>query len=190
MPQTVPFFRSELQEQVLRELHRSRVPLSASDVARQIGMPVSTVSREVRSLVASGVLTSRQSGRRTLVTLNDASPFVPGLRMILGATTTGRFRPSSPLAWKVAAHRKELRRLTAKYGLRRLRLVGSVARNEDGPDSDVDLMVDVPRGRSLGDLAAFADEARNLLGVDVDVVDSASVVADVARTVSREAVTL
>lgn len=190
MTQTAPLFRSELQEQVLREIFRSEHPLTSSDIARRLDAPVSSVSREVRTLVGAGLLTSQSEGRRVLVSFDDRSPYVPGLRMMLGSTATGRFRPSSPLAWKVARHRSRLRELATEHGLLRLRLIGSVARNEDRPGSDVDLLVDVPREGSLGDIAAFAADAQDLLGVPVDVVSSSAVLPDVARAVSREAIEL
>ncbi|MDO8142979.1 nucleotidyltransferase domain-containing protein [Isoptericola sp. 178] len=190
MTTTAPLFRSDLQEQVLREIFRSSSALTSSDIARRLGEPVSSVSREVRSLMAAGVLTGRRAGRRILVSFDESSPYVPGLQMMLGATATGRFRPSSPLAWVVARHRSRLRELAATHGLLRLRLVGSVARNEDRPDSDVDLLVDVPRGRSFADLGAFAADAEDLLGVPVDIINSRAVRPEVAETISREAVEL
>jgi hypothetical protein len=39
--------------------------------------------------------------------------------------------------------------LAARYGARRIRVFGSVARGEERPDSDVDFLVDFPRGYDL-----------------------------------------
>ena len=39
--------------------------------------------------------------------------------------------------------------LCIQYGARRIRVFGSVARREDSSDSDVDLLVDFPRGYDL-----------------------------------------
>ena len=190
MAMAVPLFRSDLQESILREIFRSPEPLSASDLARSTGKPVSSVSREVRSLVSAGILEVDQHGRRSLVTFDDSSPLVTGLRMILGAIAPRKFRPSTRLGWVVANHRRELVRLTQEHGLQQLRLFGSVARGQDGPNSDIDLLVDVPKGRSLADLARFAAAATDLLGVNVDVADSKALLPEVAKTVSREMVPL
>jgi hypothetical protein len=45
----------------------------------------------------------------------------------------------------------------------------SVSRGEQTQDSDVDLLVDLAPGRTLLDLAAFRRQAREILGVPVDV---------------------
>lgn len=39
--------------------------------------------------------------------------------------------------------------LANKFGARRVRVFGSVARREERPDSDVDFLVDLPRGYDL-----------------------------------------
>ena len=42
-----------------------------------------------------------------------------------------------------------LNSITAQFGARDLRVFGSVARGEEKPDSDVDFLVDLPRGYDL-----------------------------------------
>ena len=49
-------------------------------------------------------------------------------------------------------------------------MIGSVARGEAGPDSDLDLLVDLERGRSLLDQAALMIELEKLLGCKVDTI--------------------
>jgi predicted nucleotidyltransferase len=67
-------------------------------------------------------------------------------------------------------NRSELMRLAAAHGARNVRVFGSVARGEAGPRSDLDLLVDLEDGRTLFDLAGFAADVEDLLGVRVDVV--------------------
>jgi hypothetical protein len=59
-------------------------------------------------------------------------------------------------------------------GASNLRVFGSVARGEDTPDSDVDLLVDVPLGTGLFALLALEEQLQRILQVDVDLatVDS------------------
>jgi uncharacterized protein len=68
----------------------------------------------------------------------------------------------------ICAHEAELRAL----GVSRLWLFGSLARGEAGADSDVDVMIAIPRGRkfSLFDLGEVRVELCELLGRKVDVV--------------------
>jgi hypothetical protein len=64
-------------------------------------------------------------------------------------------------------HEAELR----AQGVTRLRLFGSMARGDVGPDSDVDLIADIDRSRSFSllDLVGLQDLLRQLLGRKVDV---------------------
>jgi len=45
--------------------------------------------------------------------------------------------------------------LAAKHGARNIRVFGSIARGDSGPESDVDLLVKMEEGRSLLDLSAM-----------------------------------
>src|SRR5437879_2968109 len=56
-----------------------------------------------------------------------------------------------------------------RHGISDLRVFGSVARGEENPDSDVDFLVNLDRGRTLLDLIGFQQEAADILGVGVDV---------------------
>ena len=86
----------------------------------------------------------------------------------------------------LVARRDELGALAARHGMADVRVFGSVARGDAGPGSDVDLVVSPEPGRSLFDLANFAAEAEELLGVPVDVV-SARGVKPRARRILEEA---
>ena len=66
----------------------------------------------------------------------------------------------------LTAHRAEL----AAFGLRRLALFGSVARDEAGPDSDVDVLVDFEGKATLDRYAGLNDRLEDLLGRPVDLV--------------------
>jgi predicted nucleotidyltransferase len=54
-------------------------------------------------------------------------------------------QPGGPISAALREHRGELRRALASLGVRRPRVFGSVARGEDEPDSDLDLLVELPR---------------------------------------------
>ena len=47
------------------------------------------------------------------------------------------------------AKKEAVAALAGQYGARRIRVFGSVARGEERPDSDVDFLVDFPRGYDL-----------------------------------------
>ena len=50
---------------------------------------------------------------------------------------------------ELRANRNAIVELANRYGARHLRVFGSVARGEEGPDSDVDFLVELPRGYDL-----------------------------------------
>lgn len=79
---------------------------------------------------------------------------------------------SGPLRVLVESRREEVMAIAARHQASRVRLFGSVARGEDGPDSDIDLLVDFDQGSSLFDLIRMSRELEALLGRAVDVVSA------------------
>ncbi|NCO34602.1 MAG: nucleotidyltransferase [Armatimonadetes bacterium CG2_30_59_28] len=71
---------------------------------------------------------------------------------------------------KLQNHREEILRLAAKHGAYNVRVFGSLATGREGPDSDVDLLVDLEPERSLFDLGGLLMDLQNLLGRKVDVL--------------------
>jgi predicted nucleotidyltransferase len=68
----------------------------------------------------------------------------------------------------------QVRALGARYGVRRIRVFGSVARGEARPDSDIDLLVDYEPGHGGFAFVDFCDAVERLLGRRVDVVTERS----------------
>ncbi|MBC8504142.1 MAG: nucleotidyltransferase domain-containing protein [Chloroflexi bacterium] len=64
----------------------------------------------------------------------------------------------------------ELYKIAAKYGVRKVYVFGSVAREESNSASDIDLLIEMESGASAFGVGAFQFEAQKLLGVHVDVV--------------------
>jgi predicted nucleotidyltransferase len=98
------------------------------------------------------------------------------------ATNDG-LRPSEVLA----AHRDEVLALVAARGVTNLRVFGSVARGEDGPSSDIDLIADFPPGTSLITVIGLEHALRDLLGIGVDLGPADSLKAAVRDRVLSEA---
>ncbi len=97
-----------------------------------------------------------------------------------------RTRPSA----RVDAHRDEIRRIVASYRAANPRVFGSVARGEDTPGSDLDLLVDFTDEASLLDEAGLRIDLAHLLGVEVDVVGADTLRGELRERVLREAWTL
>lgn len=89
----------------------------------------------------------------------------------------------------------ELAELCKKFGVRRLALFGSAARNDFTPESsDVDLIVEFSDTTSPGyadRYLDFANAVENLLGRRVDLITSRSIVNPLfAREVRRDRIEL
>lgn len=72
------------------------------------------------------------------------------------------------------AHRDDILRLAREHGARAVRLFGSVARGEDAPNSDIDLLVEWEDRASLSDWVGFQQDVEALLGRRVDIVSAKS----------------
>ncbi len=87
----------------------------------------------------------------------------------------------------VQSKREAILQMAARRGARNVRLFGSVARGEAGPDSDVDFLVDLEAGRSLLDLGGLLMDLQSLLGRRVDIVTEAGLRSRIRPRVLREA---
>ena len=69
------------------------------------------------------------------------------------------------------ADRLRLDALCRRFGIARLDVFGSVARGEDGPGSDVDLLYELAQGRALGwEIEDLSQDLADLFGRPVDLV--------------------
>jgi predicted nucleotidyltransferase/DNA-binding XRE family transcriptional regulator len=113
-----------------------------------------------------------------------------GRRVVLSAEPViGLATKDTPLAQRLRRHRDELIAASRSHGAHDVRVFGSVARREDRPDSDIDLLVDLEPGRTLLDLVAFGREASEILDIPVDVA-TPDMLPDRARRARSESVTL
>lgn len=86
--------------------------------------------------------------------------------------------------------REEIRRIVARHGAGNVRVFGSVARGESGPESDVDLLIDVVSETSSWSPAGLILELEELLGHRVDVVTENGLHPRIREHVLRDAVPL
>ena len=115
-----------------------------------------------------------------------------GARLELAAEASPRrLDVRTPRMAKLRLNRERIRRAARKHGATNVRVFGSVARGQDRPGSDIDLLVDMDvRSRGLFPLAALGDELTALLGERVDVVPVDALAPHVAANALAEAVPL
>jgi predicted nucleotidyltransferase len=93
-------------------------------------------------------------------------------------------------AQRIREHRDEILRVAAHHGAGNVRLFGSVARGEDTPESDVDLLVDVTGDTTPWFPGSLVADLERLLGQRVQVVIRRSLSPLIRDAVLREAVPL
>jgi len=76
-----------------------------------------------------------------------------------------------PTLDELRARRDEILAIAERHKASNVRVFGSVARGDAAPGSDVDFLVTYRKGASLYDLAGLYLDLKDLLGVEVDVVE-------------------
>ena len=154
---------------------------------------MSQVELAARAGVTQSVISAYESGHR--------QPSLPVLAALIeaagGELVTGvRRQPhrlsrlSGPVGQRLRRRRRDVIAAAAARGVTGLRVFGSVARGEDRPGSDVDLLADLPPGMSLLGLARLQAELEAILGTRVDLVPAGDLKPDVRARAGRDLVAL
>jgi uncharacterized protein len=99
-------------------------------------------------------------------------------------------RLSGPVGRKVRRRRRDLVAAAAAHDVTNLRVFGSVARGQDRPDSDVDLLADLPPGMGLLGLGRVQADLEAILDSRVDLVPAGDLRPAVRARADRELVAL
>lgn len=133
----------------------------------------------VRELREAAGLSQAELAERSGVAQPNIAAYEAGRRRASAAMLERLRQAARPLPHDaLAAHRDELVTLAGSYGLSNVRVFGSAVRGTDRPGSDLDILVTRSPGTGLMTLAAFAERAGELLGVEVDVVTDGGLPAD------------
>jgi uncharacterized protein len=137
------------------------------------GARLSQAELAARAGVTQSVISAYESGHRqpalaTLAALIEAA----GYELVVDVRRQPRRlgRLSGPVGRRVRRRRRDLVAAAAAHGVTNLRVFGSVARGQDRPDSDVDLLADLPPGMGLLGLGRVRAELEAILGSPVDLV--------------------
>ena len=168
----------------LRHL-REHAGLSLREVQRRGGVTAARLSR-----IENGHVDPRMSTVMTILaaldaTLDDlAAP--PGAR----SDEVGGSHGVVSTIDIVLRQRHAIHETMAAHGASHPRIFGSVARGTAGPDSDVDLLIDLEPDRTLFDLAALRADLEQLLGRRVDVVPAAGLDGEARTEILADAIAI
>ncbi len=124
-----------------------------SELARRMGVPASSLQRELKALSEAGILKTYRQGHMVYYQANRDSPVFPDLRGLLLKT-----------AGLVDVLAQALKPLAAKLVM--AFVYGSIAAGSEQSDSDIDLMV--VGDASPAELAVPLRRARELLGREIN----------------------
>lgn len=99
-------------------------------------------------------------------------------------------RLSGPIGRRVRSRRHDLIAAAAAYGVTNLRVFGSVARGTDRPDSDLDLLADLPPGMGLLGLGRVRADLETIIGTEVDLVPASDLKPPIRARADRDLVAL
>ena len=87
----------------------------------------------------------------------------------------------------IRGRRKDIREIAGKHGATNVRIFGSVLRGDDGPASDIDLLVDTAGVTSAWFPAGLILDLEELLARKIDVVTERGLNPFIRERVLREA---
>jgi uncharacterized protein len=91
----------------------------------------------------------------------------------------------------IRAQKSTIDQLGRRFGARHFRVFGSVARGDEGPNSDIDFLVELDRGYDLfGQRLPLTRELTELLGRPVDLVPEHELSRHLRDKVLEEAIEL
>lgn len=143
-----------------------------------------------RDQFEAAVVEAAGAGGSQRETASQAGVSQPYVARILAAAGPARFVPSSRLGRRLVDRRDRVLDTVREYGADNVRVFGSLARGEDRPGSDIDLIVDLAPGTGLFGLARMEHALEKVLGVDVDLVPGRLLATELQESVRHDVVPL
>ncbi len=161
------------------------------EIARLTGTVAGTLHKELTRLAEAGVLMKKAVGNQVQYRANTECPVYEELSRMLLKLTGQVMEESKGQQTKmnniVEQYRSQILTIARENGVRNVRVFGSMARNEARSDSDLDLLVDIEKGKSGLALGGFLADVSELVHRKVDVVTEKSLHPRIRDKVLHEA---
>lgn len=126
--------------------------------------------------------------RRDLFSILDRLPNNGSVEIVRHGKVVAKLVPPSGSSTKPQINPRRLARLCKKHHIQKLALFGSILRDDFGPESDVDVLVDPIPGylQTIEEYDAVLTALTALFGRPVDLVERATLQRNISPTLTRE----
>lgn len=161
------------------------------EIARLTETVAGTLHKELAKQADAGLLVKESVGNQVMYQANPDCPIIMELTGILEKISEknrgGIKAKTMKMDDLIEKYRSRILSLAKDNGVRNVRVFGSMARNEAGPMSDLDLLVDIEKGKSGLALGGFLADVSELTHRKVDVVTEKSLHPRIREKVLHEA---
>lgn len=183
---------TKTQQRVLGLLYgQPQQSFYTNEIVRLADMGRGTISRELERLVSAGLLKVRREGNQHHYQANPDCPLYEDLihliQKLADSSKVQDKKAHVTMNDLVKNYRTQILSLAKQKGISNVRVFGSMARNEAGPESDLDLLVDIDKGQSGLALGGFLADVSELIHRKVDVVTEKSLHPKIRKKVLHEA---
>lgn len=158
-------------------------------IARLTNTVAGTLHKELSRLADAELLLKQKVGNQTFYRANVDCDIFEDLASLLKTLASTR-ENNGKMDVLIEKNREAILNLAKVNGITNVRVFGSMARNEAGPNSDLDLLVNVEPGYSGFALGGFLSDITELVQRKVDVVTEQSLHPKIREKVLAAARTL
>jgi len=121
------------------------------------------VQRELKNLTDSGIIIREVHGRQVYYKANENCPIFDELKSLIT-------KPDTVLSRRINIPEVQLDEFCSRHHISKLALFGSVLRDDFGPESDIDVLVEFESGHTPGfSIISIENELSQLIGRKVDL---------------------
>lgn len=171
---------SKVKAKIIKYFALSKKEASISEIAKNIGVSKSRASEVLKILENKGILTSKKIGRSLIYKINENNKKAIEILKFVKKISLN----------DIEEIKKSIIPILKKHGVIRASIFGSVARGEAKEGSDIDILVELPKEKSLLDLVRLENELKEKLKRDVDVVEYNSIHPLLKEIILKEEVRL
>lgn len=140
-----------------------------------------------RARITQSVVSAYESGRRE-PSFSTLSKLVEAAGFVLNVGLEPQVIHTTDFLELLHTYKKQILQLCSDAGVFNMRIFGSVARGTAGPQSDIDLLVDLAPDTGLFALMSLEQKIQELVGVKIDLIPASGIKPAIRDQVLSEAI--